>query len=85
MEQTWFIRPVDSYLDRFPLVDPRGRGDRGAQQPPFLHSGLGVLDPPKDLPKRMTLVNEINVCLQFQNHTQVLSAMLAEMQRETAL
>lgn len=38
-----------SHLDRFPLVDPRGRGDRGAQQPPFPHSGQGVLDPPKDL------------------------------------
>lgn len=51
-----FIKPVDSYLDRFPLVDLRGRGDRETQQPPFLHSGQGVLDPQEDLPKGMTFV-----------------------------
>lgn len=40
---------VPSCLDRFPLVDPEGPGDRGTQQPPFLHSGQGVLDPQEDL------------------------------------
>lgn len=63
MEQTWFIKPVDSYLDRFPLVDLGARGGRGTQQPLFLHSGQGVLDPPEDLPKRMTLVTLINIYL----------------------
>lgn len=47
--ETLAAQGVPSCLDRFPLVDPRGRGDRGAQQPPFPHSGQGVLDPPKDL------------------------------------
>lgn len=40
---------VPSCLDRFPLVDPGGRGDRGTQPPPFLHSGQGVLGPQEDL------------------------------------
>lgn len=48
-QETLAAQGAPSCLDRFPLVDLGARGGRGTQQPLFLHSGQGVLDPPEDL------------------------------------
>lgn len=40
---------VPPCLDKLPLVDQKGLGDRVAQCLPFLHSGQGILGPLEDL------------------------------------